>query len=110
MIDFGATWCNPCRELEHTFADPTTSTPRSTTTSSRCKFDVSDDNATNDALKSKYDAGNLPAVRYLTADGKPLAKVDKVLAPDAMMTLIKPAIAGVKSQQVVLASQSAVCE
>jgi thiol:disulfide interchange protein DsbD len=109
MIDFGATWCNPCRELEHTFADPDVFTAINDNFIP-LRFDVSDDNAKNDALKSKYDAGNLPAVRYLTADGKPLAKVDKVLNPDDMMTLIKPAIAGVKSQQVVLASGGAVCE
>jgi thiol:disulfide interchange protein DsbD len=110
MIDFGATWCNPCRELEHTFADPDVYTAINDNFIP-LKFDVSDDNATNDALKAKYDAGNLPAVRYLTADAKPLAKVDKVLAPGEMMDLMKPAISGVKSQVIIATGGAAAsCE
>jgi thiol:disulfide interchange protein DsbD len=108
MIDFGATWCNPCRELEHTFADSEVYTSINDNFIP-LRFDVSDDNATNDQLKAKYDAGNLPAVRYLNADGSPLAKVDKVVPPDEMMSILKPAIAAVKSQ-VVIASGGATCE
>jgi thiol:disulfide interchange protein DsbD len=87
MIDFGATWCNPCHELEHTFAD------RDVYAAINDSFvplqvDVSDDNAANDAIKAKYDAGNLPAVRYLTADGEPLARIDHVVAPSEMMAIL----------------------
>src|SRR3569623_514093 len=96
MIDFGATWCNPCRELEHTFADAQVYTAINDNFVP-LKFDVSEDNATNDARKAKYDAGNLPAVRYLTAAGKSVGKVDHVVAPAEMMTILDPAIEGVKA-------------
>jgi thiol:disulfide interchange protein DsbD len=95
MIDFGASWCNPCHELEHTFADPEVYAAINDNFVP-LKFDVSDDNAGNDAHKAKYDAGNLPAVRYLTADGKPVGKIDRVVAPAEMMLIITPAIEGVK--------------
>jgi thiol:disulfide interchange protein DsbD len=100
MIDFGATWCNPCRELEHTFADHDVYTAINDNFVP-LKFDVSDDNAANDAKKAKYDAGNLPAVRYLTADGKPLGKIDRVVEPTEMKPILDQAIKGLKSQVVV---------
>ena len=100
MIDFGATWCNPCRELEHTFADPQVYTAINDNFVP-LKFDVSDDNATNDARKAKYAAGNRPAVRYLTADGKAVGKIDRVVAPAEMSTILDAAIMGVKANSAV---------
>jgi thiol:disulfide interchange protein DsbD len=108
MIDFGATWCNPCRELEHTFADPDVYVAI-TDNFVPLKFDVSDDNATNDARKAKYEAGNLPAVRYLTADGKSVGKIDHVVEPAAMMKILDPAIAGVKANSAVVGTGTEVC-
>ena len=96
MIDFGATWCNPCRELEHTFADAQVYSQINDNFIT-LKFDVSEDNATNDARKAKYDAGNLPAVRYLTADGKLVGKIDHVVAPAEMTTILDSAISGLKA-------------
>ena len=96
MIDFGATWCNPCRELEHTFADAQVYTQINDNFIT-LKFDVSEDNSTNDARKAKYDAGNLPAVRYLTADGKLVGKIDHVVAPPEMTTILDSAISGLKA-------------
>jgi thiol:disulfide interchange protein DsbD len=87
MIDFGATWCNPCHELEHTFADREVYTAINEKFVP-LKFDVSDDSAVNDARKAKYDAGNLPAVRYVTADGTPLAKIDHVVPPSEMIAIL----------------------
>ena len=87
MIDFGATWCNPCHQLAHTFADRDVYRAIDDNFVPLA-FDVSDDSAINDARKAKYDAGNLPAVRYLTADGKPLARIDHVVAPGEMMAIL----------------------
>jgi thiol:disulfide interchange protein DsbD len=103
MIDFGATWCNPCHELEHTFADRDVYTAI-TDNFVPLKFDVSDDSAINDARKAKYDAGNLPAVRYVTADGKPLARIDHAVGPGEMMAILD----GIKTP-VEIAAGPAVC-
>ena len=96
MIDFGASWCNPCHELEHTFADPEVYAAINDNFVP-LKFDVSDDNAENDARKAKYDAGNLPAVRYLTPDRKPIGKIDRVVEPAEMMKILTPAISALKA-------------
>jgi thiol:disulfide interchange protein DsbD len=101
MIDFGAYWCNPCHVIEKTFADPDVYAAISDNFVP-LKFDVSDSNADNGAKMAKYDAGELPAVRYLTADGKVLARVDKELNAEKMLLILDPAIKGVKSQVVVV--------
>jgi thiol:disulfide interchange protein DsbD len=108
MIDFGASWCNPCRELEHTFADPDIYTEINDNFIP-LRFDVSDDSAANDAKKKKYDAGDLPAVRYLNAEGKALGRIDKVVDPAEMKTILDPAIKQLKSQ-VVVAGGVEVCD
>lgn len=109
MIDFGATWCNPCHELEHTFADAQVYSAINDNFVP-LKFDVSEDSAMNDAHKAKYDAGNLPAVRYLTADGKSVGKVDHVVEAAEMMTILEPAIAGVKANGAVTAGTDVCAE
>jgi thiol:disulfide interchange protein len=43
------------------------------------KFDVSADTDRDDEIKEKYNVPNLPAVRFLDADGKPYGRIDKVI-------------------------------
>ena len=91
MVDFAATWCVPCGELELTFGDDDVY-DLITKNFVPLKFDVSDDNVTTAELRSRYNAGTLPSVVYLTTDGHAVGRVIKMMEPDEMLPLIKSAI------------------
>lgn len=91
MVDFAATWCVPCGELELTFGDDDIY-DLVTKNFVPLKFDVSDDNATSAERRGRYKAGTLPSVVYLTTDGHTVGRVDHMMEPDEMMPLIKSAI------------------
>jgi thiol:disulfide interchange protein DsbD len=70
LIDFGATWCLPCKKYEtDVFADA--EVHRLVTESFvPVKFDVSDNTDADTALQDKYQAGTLPTVILLDAKGR----------------------------------------
>ncbi|TMQ21816.1 MAG: hypothetical protein E6J91_02110 [Deltaproteobacteria bacterium] len=67
MVDFSATWCVPCGELELTFGDDDVF-DQITKSFVPLKLDVSADDDTSAALRSRYHAGTLPSVVYLSGD------------------------------------------
>lgn len=91
MVDFSATWCNPCEELELTFGDDDVY-PEITANFVPLKFDVTKDNDENTAKKLRYDALTLPSVIFMSPDGKVLGRVRRMMEPDEIMTIIGPAI------------------
>lgn len=91
MVDFSATWCNPCEELELTFGDDDVYS-EITANFVPLKFDVTTDNDENTAKKVRYDSVTLPSVIFMSADGKVLGRVRKMMEPDEILTIIKPAI------------------
>jgi thioredoxin:protein disulfide reductase len=91
MIDFAATWCVPCGELELTFGDADVY-DLITKNFVSLKFDVSNDDDISDKRKKAYDAGTLPAVVFKSADGRTVGRVDRMMAPDEMIEILKPAI------------------
>lgn len=92
MVDFGAEWCNPCDELEVTFGDPDVY-EAITKNFVPLKFDVTDTASDrNMERRTRYKADTLPSVVFMSADGKVLARVMKVMEPDALLnTIIVPA-------------------
>jgi thioredoxin:protein disulfide reductase len=96
MVDFAATWCVPCGELELTFGDDDVY-ELITKNFVPLKFDVSESNATNAERQARYKAGTLPAVIYLSTDGRAVGRVNKMMEPDELMTVIKPAIVQLRS-------------
>ena len=92
MVDFSATWCSPCAELEHTFAaDGVYETIVGNFIP--LKLDVSKGSAADEALRARYNAATLPAVIFLSTDGAVLARVSEVLDRDELLEVLRPAVA-----------------
>ncbi|HEX2687071.1 MAG TPA: thioredoxin family protein, partial [Kofleriaceae bacterium] len=91
MVDFSATWCVPCGELDRTFGDDD-AYDLITKNFVPLKFDVSDSSATNAERQDRYHAKTLPAVVFLSTDGHTVGRVDHMMEPDELMTVLKPAI------------------
>jgi len=88
MIDFWATWCVPCKELEvKTFAEPRVAEELSRFVAA--KVDVTEDNEANEALRAKYGADTLPAVILMDSKGKVVHKVQEFMGPDRFLQLLK---------------------
>jgi thiol:disulfide interchange protein DsbD len=91
MVDFSATWCEPCEELELTFGDDDVY-KAITSKFVPLKFDVTANNDTNDERKARYDSITLPSVVFMAPDGSVLGRVRKMLEPDDFMKVLGPAM------------------
>ena len=96
MVDFSATWCVPCSELELTFGDDDIYT-KIRDNFVPLKFDVSNDDAISAERRKRYQAGTLPAVIFISTDGHPLGRVDHMMEPDELAGVLDPAIARLRS-------------
>lgn len=89
MVDFGAEWCAPCKEIEKIFAEDQVYD----VISERfvpLKFDVTKATDRDYALQEKYDAGVLPAVIFLSADHQELGRfTDKTPTTDEFVAKLK---------------------
>jgi thiol:disulfide interchange protein len=92
MVDFSATWCNPCEELELTFGDDEVY-EAITSKFIPLKFDVTENSDVNDERKARYDSLTLPSVVFMAPDGSVLGRVRGMMEPDEMMKIILPASA-----------------
>jgi thiol:disulfide interchange protein DsbD len=90
MIDFAATWCAPCAELEHTFADGDVY-DAIVKDFVPLKLDVSEDTPRNAELRARYRADTLPAVLFVTTDGRVLRRVSKYEEPAEFLCSVRPA-------------------
>jgi len=91
LVDFSASWCLPCEEMELTFGDSDVY-PEIIAHFVPLKFDVSDSNDENYARRNRYGADTLPAVVFMSTDGNVLARVSKMTEPDDMMAILAPAV------------------
>lgn len=90
MVDFGAEWCAPCDELEVTFGDSDVY-ETITTHFVPLKFDVTDSTDANMETRGRYKANTLPAVVFMSVDGTVLGRVNKMMEPEEILEIIRPA-------------------
>jgi thiol:disulfide interchange protein DsbD len=96
MVDFAASWCVPCGELELTFGDDDVY-ELITKNFVPLKFDVSDDNDVSSERRARYKAGTLPSVVYLSTEGHPVGRIDHMMEPDEIQSVLRPAIQKLRS-------------
>jgi thiol:disulfide interchange protein DsbD len=96
MVDFAATWCIPCGELELTFGDDEIY-DLITDNFVPLKFDVSEDDDRSAELRRRYKAGTLPSTVYLTTEGRAVGRVRRMMEPDEMVNVLKPAVARLRA-------------
>ena len=92
MIDFSATWCAPCEEMELTFGDDDVY-PAITGRYIPLKFDVTAGTDADLKNRSLYGADTLPAVLFLDTPGTTdemtvLLRLKKLTEVDAMVDLL----------------------
>lgn len=89
LIDFGASWCTACKELEHkTFPDPGVRNEAARFVS--IHLDASDDeNAETIRLSKKYDVKGLPTVIMLDASGKEVTRFTEFVPPEKFLAAMK---------------------
>jgi thiol:disulfide interchange protein len=92
LIDFSATWCVPCQELEQTFA---AGSVYDAITSSfvPLKFDVSGDAAEDRERERRYGVLTLPGVVFISADGRAVGRLSTAAQPDAVLAVVRSAAA-----------------
>jgi len=98
MVDFSATWCGPCEELEVTFGYDDVY-EAITTSFVPLKFDVTEGNETDEERKARYQAGTLPAVIFVDADGNRLAHIKRMMDADEMLRIVRPAAKKLRAGQ-----------
>ncbi len=91
MIDFSASWCNPCHELERTMGNNEVNAAI-TKDFIVLKFDVTEDSDPNDKVKARYDSKTLPSVLFVDPDSHVVyQRIRKELDADKMLKVIEAA-------------------
>jgi thiol:disulfide interchange protein DsbD len=109
MIDFSASWCVPCAELELTFADPDVY-EMITKNFVPLKFDVSNGDDVSSERQKRYDAETLPSVVFKSAEPveanrHTVGRIDRMMGPDDLKALLGPAIQKLHSGNTLAASE-----
>jgi thiol:disulfide interchange protein DsbD len=107
MVDFSATWCTPCEELELTFAEDGVY-EQLVDNFVPLKFDVTKDTSVDSERRKRYRAPSLPAVIFMSPDGAVLARIDQktedYLEGDGFLRAARPAIDEIKRRRPTISS------
>jgi len=92
LVDFAASWCIPCREFEvKVFSRPEVAAAMQRFTLLRVDLSREDEDPALGAIKLKYGADTLPAIRILAADGRLVARTDELVPPERFLQLLSQA-------------------
>ena len=88
LIDFGAEWCLPCKEMERkTFSDAAIRTELSRFVLLR--IDCTEENEVNKALMKKYDSDTLPAVLVFDSSKQQVIKLSEFTPPGKLLPILQ---------------------
>jgi thioredoxin:protein disulfide reductase len=89
LVDFAASWCVPCREFEvKVFSRPDVAAAMQRFTLLRVDVSREDEDPALGAIKRKYGADTLPAIRILSSEGAFVAKTDTLVPPEDFLALL----------------------
>lgn len=90
LVDFSATWCIPCEELEKAFR---TGAVHDAIVRDfvPLKFDVSEASDASAARQDRYRVTALPGVVFITTDGQIVGRLSQVLDADALLRTVQSA-------------------
>jgi thiol:disulfide interchange protein DsbD len=92
LVDFAASWCVPCREFEvKVFSRPEVARAMQRFTLLRVDVSREDEDPALGAIKHKYGAETLPAIRIVSPDGAIVAKTDTLVPPEEFLALLAAA-------------------
>lgn len=87
MLDFYASWCAACNELDHkTYADPGVAAKLDNYVN--VKLDFTRSSETTKALTEKYQIPGLPVVIFMDAEGTILKRLTGFVGPEEMLTIL----------------------
>jgi thiol:disulfide interchange protein DsbD len=88
LVDFGAEWCLPCKELERkTFADP--AVRKELARFVLLKVDCTDETPVNQALLKKYAADTFPSVFIYDGSGQKILKLSEFTPPERLLPILQ---------------------
>lgn len=88
MLDFYASWCAACNELDHkTYADPGVATKLDNYVN--VKLDFTRSSETTKALTEKYQIPGLPVVIFMDAEGTILKRFTGFVGPEEMLAILE---------------------
>lgn len=87
LVDFGATWCAACKELESkTFSNEEFRTKAKKFLPVRVDLtEDEDDNPANKAIREKWKVKGLPVVLLINSKGEEIARVEEFIEPEALL-------------------------
>ena len=87
MLDFYASWCVACKELDHkTYADPGVAAKLANYVN--VKLDFTRSSETTEALTEKYQIPGLPVVIFMDAEGRVLKRFTGFVGPEEMLSIL----------------------
>ena len=87
MLDFYASWCAACKELDHkTYADPAIAAKLADYVN--VKLDFTRSSETTEVLTEKYQIPGLPVVIFMDAEGRVLKRLTGFVGPEEMLSIL----------------------